>query len=150
MQYPSKLVEKAVEEIATLPGIGKKTALRLAFHLLKEDKGAVQMLANSLIELRENTMYCKQCHCIADSDICHICDSSYRTSETICVVESTKDILAIEGTSQYNGLYHVLGGIISPMDGIGPQQLTIQSLVERAAKSETKEIIFRRSHTRSF
>lgn len=147
MEYPSKLVEKAVEEIAKLPGIGKRTALRLAFHLLKEEKVSVQHLSQSLTDLRENTVYCQKCHSISDEPICHICASAYRTSETICVVEDTKDILAIEGTSQYNGLYHVLGGIISPMDGVGPQQLNIQSLVERVQAEQTKEVILALSPT---
>jgi len=147
MEYPSKLVEKAVEEIAKLPGIGKRTALRLVFHLLKEEKGTVQELSKSLVELRENTVYCSQCHSISDTPICHICDSAYRSRDTICIVEDTRDILAIEGTSQYKGLYHVLGGIISPMDGIGPQQLNIQSLIQRAEREKVKEVILALSPT---
>ncbi|MFK7899251.1 MAG: recombination mediator RecR [Cyclobacteriaceae bacterium] len=147
MEYPSKLVEKAVGEISKLPGIGKRTALRLVFHLLKEEKNEVQSLSTALVDLRENTIYCSNCHSISDSEQCHICTNSYRVGDMVCVVEDTKDIIAIESTSQYNGLYHVLGGIISPMDGVGPQQLTIQSLVERVEKKQVKEVILAISPT---
>jgi len=147
MEYPSKLVEKAVEEISKLPGIGKRTALRLTFHLLKEEKKAVQSLAQTLIDVREKTVYCKSCHSISDKDICGICASSYRDHKLICVVEDTKDILAVEGTSQYNGLYHVLGGIISPMNGIGPNQLNLASLIKRVEEHEIKEVILALSPT---
>jgi len=147
MEYPSKLVEKAVEEISKLPGIGKRTALRLVFHLLKEDKKSVQSLSQSLTDLREKTLYCQKCHSISDAAICSICTSSYRKEDIICVVEDTKDILAIEGTSQFNGLYHVLGGIISPMDGIGPNQITLSSLVNRVTNNNISEVILALSPT---
>ena len=142
MQYPSKLIENAVNEIAKLPGIGKKTALRLVLHLLKQDKSEVRLLSNSLIALREKTRYCHTCYNIADTATCAICASHRRDHSVVCVVEDTRDVMAIENTDQYFGLYHVLGGIISPIDGIGPEVLTIDSLVERAQQnSEIKEII---------
>jgi len=147
MEYPSKLVEKAVEEISKLPGIGKRTALRLTFHLLKEEKKSVQNLVHALSDLREKTVYCQSCHSISDKEICNICSSAYRDDKLVCVVEDTKDILAIEGTSQYNGHYHVLGGIISPMDGIGPNQLTLQSLIDKVADRQVKEVILALSPT---
>jgi len=147
MEYPSKLVEKAVDEISKLPGIGKRTALRLTFHLLKEEKKTVHNLAETIVSLREDTVYCEKCHSISDNAICGICSSSYRNEKLICVVEDTKDILAVEATSQYNGLYHVLGGIISPMDGIGPNQLTLQSLISRVEKEDISEIILALSPT---
>ncbi|MDH5366591.1 MAG: recombination mediator RecR [Cyclobacteriaceae bacterium] len=148
MQYPSKHIEKAVEEISKLPGIGKKTALRLALHLLKEKEGTSHLLANSLIDLRTKTKYCIKCHNISDDDICGICASHRRDKSIICVVEDTRDVLAIENTGQYSGLYHVLNGVISPMDGIGPSELTVESLLERIkTNEEVKEIIFALSPT---
>ncbi|VAW27363.1 Recombination protein RecR, partial [hydrothermal vent metagenome] len=133
MEYPSKLIENAVEEIAKLPGIGKKTALRLALHLLKQEKGEVKRLSESLVDLRENTQYCHSCFNISDSITCAICTSHKRDSAVICVVEDTRDVMAIENTSQYFGLYHVLGGVIMPIDGIGPADLTIEALINRVA-----------------
>ncbi|MDH5474637.1 MAG: recombination mediator RecR [Cyclobacteriaceae bacterium] len=148
MQYPSKYIEKAVEEISKLPGIGKKTALRLALHLLKENESTSHLLANSLIDLRTKTRYCTHCHNISDDEICNICISHRRDKSIICVVEDTRDVLAIENTGQYTGLYHVLNGVISPMDGIGPSELTIDSLINRVkASEELKEIIFALSPT---
>lgn len=148
IQYPSKYIEKAVEEISKLPGIGKKTALRLTLHLLKEKEDVSHLLANSLIDLRTKTKYCIQCHNISDDNICGICASHRRDKSIICIVEDTRDVLAIENTGQYFGLYHILNGVISPMDGIGPSELTIESLIERIkAHEEVKEIIFALSPT---
>ncbi len=143
MEYPSKLIENAVEEIAKLPGIGKKTALRLALHLLKQEKGEVKELSESLVDLRENTQYCHSCFNISDSITCAICTSHKRDNAVICVVEDTRDVMAIENTSQYFGLYHVLGGVIMPIDGIGPADLTIEALINRVAATNgiVEEII---------
>ena len=143
MEYPSNLIEKAVEEITKLPGIGKKTALRLALHVLKQEKGEVRDLSESLVDLRENTQYCESCYNISDSASCFICTSHKRDSAVICVVEDTRDVMAIENTSQFFGLYHVLGGVIMPIEGIGPSDLTIEALVRRVAASngEVQEII---------
>ena len=143
MDYPSRLIENAVDEISKLPGIGKKTALRLALHLLKQEKDEVQGLSSSLVELRENTRYCNSCFNISDSDTCAICASHKRDGAAICVVEDTRDVMAIENTSQYYGLYHVLGGVIAPIDGIGPSDLNIESLVNRVSASNgvVQEII---------
>lgn len=143
MEYPSKLIENAVEEIAKLPGIGRKTALRLALHLLKQEKELVQGLSESLVDLRVNTRYCKSCFNISDSDTCEICHSHKRDKAVICVVEDTRDVMAIENTSQYFGLYHVLGGVIMPIEGIGPTDLNIEPLLERVSSSHgtVKEII---------
>ncbi len=143
MEYPSKLIEQAVGEIAKLPGIGKKTALRLALHLLKQAKEEVKELSNSLVDLRENTQYCHTCFNISDSNTCVICTSHKRDNAVICVVEDTRDVMALENTSQYFGLYHVLGGVIMPIDGIGPADLTIEALTARVATANgnVKEII---------
>jgi len=143
MDYPSKLIENAVDEIAKLPGIGKKTALRLALHLLKQEKQDVKELSNALVNLRENTRYCNSCFNISDGDTCDICASHKRDSGVICVVEDTRDVMAIENTSQFFGLYHVLGGVIMPIEGIGPTDLNITPLITRVANSngEVKEII---------
>ncbi len=141
MNYPSKLVEDAVNEVSKLPSIGKKTALRLVLHLLKQDEMATEMLAESLLKLRQNIRYCTYCHSMADQEICNICSSTQRDRQLICVVEETKDVLTIENTQQYKGLYHVLGGIISPMHGIGPDALNVETLVSRAKTEEVKEII---------
>ncbi|MEQ8927600.1 MAG: recombination mediator RecR [Fulvivirga sp.] len=149
MEYPSKLIERAVEEISRLPGIGKKTALRLALHLLKEPVSTSEALGQSIVELRKQIKYCKTCMNIADSDVCGICASHRREESTICVVEDTRDVLAIENTSQYNGLYHVLGGVISPIEGVGPDELNIEQLIERikSSKGIVSEIIFALSPT---
>ncbi len=137
MNFSSKLLENAVNEFGNLPGIGKKTALRLVLHLLKESKEDVDTFASSIVTLKNNIKYCKTCHNISDFDICEICNSFKRDHSLICVVEDTRDVMAIENTNQYNGLYHVLNGLISPMDGIGPADLMIDSLVERIKNQET-------------
>ena len=147
MQYPSKLIENAVNEVAKLPGIGKKTALRLVLHLLKEDKSEVYQLSESLTQLRENIRYCDTCFNISDTEKCVICTSHRRDPAMVCVVEDTRDVMAVESTQQFNGLYHVLGGIISPMDGIGPSDLTVKSLVERCRKENVREVILGLSAT---
>ncbi len=149
MEYPSKLIEEAVNEVSRLPGIGKKTALRLVLHLVKENENKTFALTEALNKLRTNIKFCKICHNISDEEECSICKSHRRDRSIICVVEESKDVMAIENTSQYRGVYHVLGGIISPMNGVGPSDLKIDSLVERLAKSngETKEIILALSPT---
>ncbi|WP_247231459.1 recombination mediator RecR [Telluribacter sp. SYSU D00476] len=139
MNYPSKLIEDAVNEISKLPGIGKKTALRLALHLLKREEEHTRSLSDALVAMRTQTQFCRQCHNIADDQLCNICKSPKRDSSLLCVVVDTRDVLAIENTSQYNGLYHVLGGIISPLEGIGPADLHIESLVRRIADSPSDE-----------
>lgn len=146
-KYPSKLLENAVNEFSKLPGIGRKSALRLVLHLLRQDTEAVNNFGNSVIQLRNEVKHCKVCHNISDTEICQICANPARNRSVVCVVENIRDVLSIENTQQYNGLYHVLGGIISPMDGIGPADLTIDSLVERAANGETIEIILALSTT---
>ena len=148
MQYPSKLIEEAVNEISRLPGIGKKTALRLALHLLKQDETTTEGLSTALINLRQKTKYCKICHIISDTEDC-TCESIRKDISLLCVVEDTPDVIAIQNTSQFNGYYHVLGGIISPIEGIGPNELNIESLIERVKKSEgtIKEIILALSPT---
>lgn len=140
-QYPSQLLERAVAEFAKLPGIGRKTALRLVLHLLKQDIGHVRGLADSLVRLREDVKFCQECHNISDTDVCDICANPLRDSSTICVVENIQGVLSIENTGQFRGLYHVLGGVISPMDGVGPSDLELDSLVERVARGGIKEII---------
>jgi recombination protein RecR len=148
LNYPSKLIEDAVNEIAKLPGIGKKSALRLALHLLKSEKTQTHNLSNSLINLVEKTTYCVACHNISDAEICQICGSHRRDSSILAVVQDSKDVLAIENTSQFQGKYHVLGGIISPIQGIGPQDLNIESLLLRIQNNpEIKEIILALSPT---
>ncbi|MGR3810790.1 recombination mediator RecR [Jiulongibacter sp. NS-SX5] len=143
MNYPSKLIEEAVNEISKLPGIGKKSALRLALHLLKTDQSKTEMLSKALIDLRTKTQYCRQCHNISDAEYCQICTSVNRDETQICVVQDTRDVLAIENTAQYKGHYHVLGGVISPIAGIGPADLTIESLIRRIREKggEVKEVI---------
>jgi len=130
-RFPSRLLENAVNEFAKLPGIGRKSALRLVLHLLKQDVQEVEIFGNCLIQLRSEIKHCKCCHNISDTDICNICANPSRNPSLICVVENIKDVMSIENTHQFNGLYHVLGGIISPMDGIGPSDLEIESLVSR-------------------
>ncbi len=149
MEYPSKLIERAVEEIAKLPGIGKKTALRLALHLLKESEHNTLALSQALVDLRTKTVFCRQCMNISDADFCNVCSSHRRDRSIICVVEDTRDVLAIENTAQYTGLYHVLGGVISPIEGVGPGELNIEQLINRvnAPDTEVKEIIFALSPT---
>lgn len=139
--YSSKHLEQAVNELSKLPGIGKKTALRLALHLLKQDKDTVDLLSKSLVSLKEEVHFCKRCHNISDQDYCEICQNLKRDRSLICVVEDFNDVIAIEKTSQYRGLYHVLGGVISPMEGIGPNELNIDSLAKRVKNEETVEVI---------
>ncbi|HEY8936339.1 MAG TPA: recombination mediator RecR [Cyclobacteriaceae bacterium] len=149
MDYPSKLIEEAVAQIAKLPGIGKKTALRLALHLIKEKEQNTLALTDALRNLRLNIKFCDTCHNISDTERCSICSSHKRDRSIVCVVEDAKDVLAIENTSQYNGLYHVLGGVISPINGIGPAELKIDSLVSRLEKNqhEIRELILALSPT---
>lgn len=135
-------MESAVNEFARLPGIGKKTALRLVLHLLKMDESNVQGFGEALIRMRQDIKFCQRCYNVADADICSICSNSMRKQELICVVESIREVIAIESTQQYNGTYHVLGGIISPLDGIGPDQLNIEPLIGRVQKENTQELIF--------
>lgn len=139
--FPSKLVEDAVNELSKLPGIGKKTALRLALHLLKKDADASLSLGNAIINMRQNISFCKSCHNISDTDLCHICANSHRDKFTVCVIEDVRDMIAIENTNQFTGVYHILGGIISPMDGIGPDNLNIETLIRKVKNDEVKEII---------
>lgn len=146
-ELPSALLENAVHEFAKLPGIGRKTALRLALHLLKQDEAHVELFGNAMIRLRKEIVYCRVCYNISDTEICGICANPSRDAETVCVVENIKDVMSIENTLQYKGLYHVLGGIISPMEGIGPADLQIESLIERVKKGKVKEIIFALSAT---
>ncbi|HOO11235.1 MAG TPA: recombination mediator RecR [Cyclobacteriaceae bacterium] len=149
MEYPSKLIEEAVNEVSKLPGIGKKTALRLVLHLVKENETSTFALTAALNKLRSNIVFCKHCHNISDEEVCSICRSHRRDRSMLCVVEETVDVLAIENTSQYYGLYHVLGGVISPMNGIGPSELKIESLLQRVSGqgSEVKEVILALSPT---
>jgi recombination protein RecR len=142
MQFSSALLESAVSEFAKLPGIGKKTALRLVLHLLKADAGNVQSFGETLIRMRQEIKFCQRCHNVADGDICSICANSLRKQELICVVETLREVIAIESTQQYSGTYHVLGGIISPLDGVGPDQLNVETLVNRVRKEHTQELIF--------
>ena len=136
-----KLLNSAVTELSKLPGIGKKSALRLAIHLLRRDAMDVELLGNSLIKMRNDIHFCKRCHNISDSELCEVCSSAKREHSTICVVENINDVIAIENTGQYQGVYHVLGGIISPMEGIGPADLHIESLFQRIVDEEIKEVI---------
>lgn len=147
MEFKSKLLNEAVEQMATLPGIGKRTALRLVLHLLNKRKEEVDLFSNSFTNLKSNIKFCKECFNISDLDICHICSNTNRDKSIICVVQDIRDILAIESTLQYKGVYHVLGGIISPMDGIGPDDLNIDELVERAKEYTVKEVILALSAT---
>lgn len=142
MQFSSSLLENAVNEFAKLPGIGKKTALRLVLQLLKTEPDKVNSFGEAIIKMRREIKYCQRCFNIADADICSICANSMRHQEMICVVENVRDVIAIESTQQFSGTYHVLGGIISPLDGIGPEQLTIEPLVNRIRKENTQELIF--------
>lgn len=146
-QYPSVLLEKAVGEFAKLPGIGRKTALRLVLHTLRQAPEDVNNFVGALSRLRQEVRYCQVCHNISDTEVCPICSDPRRDASTICVVENIQDVMAVENTQQYRGLYHVLGGIISPMDGIGPSDIEIDSLVERVAKGGVKEIILALSST---
>lgn len=147
MDFSSKLLENAVNEVALLPGIGKKTALRLILHLLKQPKEQTFILSQSLIKVRENSCFCRICNNISDDEICSICSDSKRNHQIICVVEDIRDVMAIENTGQFKGTYHVLGGKISPIDGIGPNQLNIKSLVEKVKNGLIQEVIFAISAT---
>ncbi|MCR4620068.1 MAG: recombination mediator RecR [Paludibacteraceae bacterium] len=145
--YKSQLLDRAVEEVSKLPGIGRKTALRSVLYLLKKEEKDVEALAESLVIARREIKYCKRCHNISDEDVCEICRNPKRDSKRICVVENIQDVLKIENTGKMTGLYHVLGGVISPMDGIGPQELEIDSLVERVKKEQSEEVILALSPT---
>lgn len=147
MNIPSKLIEEAVEEVSKLPGIGKKTALRLVLHLIKQDAKATYGLSDALKNLRENITHCTVCHNLSDDTICSICSNNNRDHKTVCVVEDVRDVMAIENTMQYRGVYHVLGGVISPMNRIGPDQLTIESLIQRVAGNQVEEVILALSTT---
>ena len=147
MEFSSKLLEAAVNEMAQLPGIGKRTALRLVLHLLKQPKEQTVFLSNALTTFREEIKYCESCHTISDVALCEICSNAKRNHQLICVVEDVRDVMAIENTGQYRGIYHVLGGKISPMDGIGPSQLKINSLVEKVNSGNVEELIFALSST---
>lgn len=145
--YPSQLLEKAVTEFSKLPGIGRKTALRLVLHLLRQSVDDVEGFTGALSSLRKDVKYCQVCHNISDTDICPICSNPHRDKATICVVENIRDVMAVENTQQFHGLYHVLGGIISPMDGIGPNDIEVDSLVRRVAEGGVKEVILALSST---
>ncbi len=147
MAFSSQLLEAAVNEFAKLPGIGKKTALRLVLHLLKQDTEVVEQFSEVISRMRKEIKFCQRCNNVSDTDICSICNNTSRKQEVICVVENLRDVIAIEGTQQYNGVYHVLGGVISPLDGIGPDQLNIESLLNRIHKDKVEEIIFALSPT---
>jgi recombination protein RecR len=142
MQFSSALLENAVNEFAKLPGIGRKTALRLVLHLLKQEPEKVEAFGETVIKMRQEIKFCQRCFNVADADICSICANSMRRQELICIVENIRDVITIESTQQYSGTYHVLGGIISPLDGIGPDQLNIDALVQRVQKEKTEELIF--------
>ena len=146
-EFASILLETAVTELSRLPGVGRKTALRLALHILRQDESAGVALGEAIINMRRGVKYCTVCHNISESEICPICSSPLRDKSTVCVVESVKDVMIFENTRQYRGLYHVLGGVISPMDGIGPDQLQISSLIERVKSGEINEVILALSAT---
>lgn len=145
--YPSQLLEKAVDEFAKLPGVGRKTALRLVLHLLRQEDETVEALAGAISKMKREVKHCKVCHNISDTDTCPICADPRRDASVICVVENIQDVMAIENTQQFKGLYHVLGGIISPMDGIGPSDIEIDSLVERVRRGDISEVILALSPT---
>jgi len=145
--YSSRLLETAVEAFAGLPGIGRKSALRLVLHLLKQEDRDVELFGQAILRLKKEIVHCRVCHNISDTEVCHICADRYRDKSTVCVVETIRDVISIENTQQYTGVYHVLGGIISPMEGVGPADLTIDSLVGRVASGEVKEVILALSTT---
>lgn len=147
MVFSSKLIEKSVEAFASLPGIGRKTALRLVLHLLKQDKSTTEQFTAALTAMREGIRSCRVCHNLSDTDVCQICSDNRRDHSLICVVENVRDLMAIEDTNQYRGLYHVLGGIISPIEGVGPGDLNIETLVQRVEQGETREVIMAISPT---
>lgn len=143
----SKLLDNAVQQLSRLPGVGEKSAQRLALHLLRQPADVAVALGRSLIELREGVKYCRRCHNICDTELCAVCGDTRRDSTTICVVETVKDVITLEGTNEYHGLYHVLGGVISPVDGVGPSDIEIDSLVERVKNENVKEVILALSAT---
>jgi recombination protein RecR len=145
--FPSKLLENAVDEFIKLPGIGRKTALRLVLHLLKQPSNDIELFTNSLIRLKKQVKHCRECNNISDTDVCSICSSPRRNSSILCVVESIKDVMSIESTNQYNGIYYVLGGLISPMNGVGPSDLNIDGLINKIASGTIKEVIMALSAT---
>jgi recombination protein RecR len=145
--YPSQLLEKAVGEFAKLPGVGRKTAMRLVLYLLRQDHTMVENFGNAILKLKREVKYCKVCHNISDTETCNICTNPKRDASTLCVVENIRDVMAVEATQQYKGLYHVLGGVISPMDGIGPSDLQIESLVNRVKEGRIQEVILALSTT---
>lgn len=147
MNFPSKLVENAVEQLSRLPGIGKRSALRLVLHLLKQEKSSVERFGDSFIQLIQNISYCTSCFSIADSQLCEVCSDKKREQTTICIVEDVRVMMAIENTMQFKGIYHVLGGLISPMDGIGPNDLRIEELIKKVEKENINEVIFALSTT---
>lgn len=147
MNFPSQLVENAVEQLSSLPGIGKKTALRLVLHILKRDKINVEKFGNSFINLINKISYCSSCYSISDTGICEICNNSKRNKQMICIVEDIRVMMAIENTMQYNGVYHILGGLISPIDGVGPNDIRISELIERIIQNDINEVIFALSTT---
>lgn len=146
-QYPSVLLERAVGEFSKLPGVGRKTALRLVLHLLRQPENSVEGFTDAISHVRNDIKYCRVCHNISDTEVCPICSDSHRDATTVCVVENIQDVMAVENTQTYRGLYHVLGGIISPMDGVGPGDLEINSLVERVAQGDIREVILALSST---
>ena len=145
--YPSTLLENAVDELSALPGVGRKTALRLSLYLLRREPEYAERLSTALQALRRDVKYCRTCHNICDTDLCDICADTSRDRSTVCVVENVKDVMTVENTAQFRGLYHVLGGIISPIDGIGPADLEIESLVKRVAEGEVREVVLALSTT---
>jgi recombination protein RecR len=147
MQFSSQLLENAVQAFAKLPGIGKKTALRLVLHLLKQEPAEVNAFSETIMRVRADIRFCQKCHNVSDAETCAICASPMRQKGTVCVVETIRDVIAIESTQQYNGTYHVLGGVISPLDGVGPDQLQIDSLLQRVKEDQTEELIFALSPT---
>jgi len=147
MNFPSQLVENAVEQLSSLPGIGKKSALRLVLHILKRDKINVEKFGNSFIDLINKIRYCSSCYSISDTGICEICNNSKRNKQIICIVEDIRVMMAIENTMQYNGVYHILGGLISPIDGVGPNDIRISELIERIVQNEINEVVFALSTT---
>lgn len=142
MQFSSSLLENAVNEFARFPGIGKKTALRMVLHLLKQDESVTENFSEIIARMRRDIKFCQRCHNVSDADICSICANSLRNQRLVCVVENLRDVIAIENTQQFSGTYHILGGVISPLDGIGPDQLQIESLIQRIQKEQTEELIF--------
>lgn len=147
MNFPSKLIEEAVNELSRFPGVGKKSALRMVLHLLKQNETEVSKLGQSIIDLRTKIKYCQKCHNVSDQSICNICDNPKRDQQIICVVEDLRDVMAIENTNQFNGTYHILGGLINPIQGVGPDKLNAESLFKRVKEEETKEIIMALSAT---